>query len=344
MFNFNTENEKPLNKENLFKEIDSYTIFRHYLGAFKLGRAISSPFREDNNPSFTINYNKVTSEFFFHDKVLGGGDSISLVSKLYNLNFRDSLIKIANDLGVANKFAISNNNKNINTKKVVYKVDIEKLVKESENEIKVKSREFQRHDLGFWKQFGITKETLKKYNVTPISHIFYTNNIVKTDQYAYCFKEYKDGKESLTIYQPFNKDKKWIKTHDASVWYGWDQLPKKGKDLIITKSRKDIMSIIENTNFPSTGLQNEKVFPKENVVRELFGRFDTIFILYDNDFDKETNWGREAGKKLEERFGFVQIEIPTEYKCKDFSDLVKKYGVEKSKEILEDQINNAILF
>lgn len=344
MFNFKEEHN--LNKSNIFKEIDSYTIFRYYIGEFILGRAISSPLRKDENPSFTINHNKVTNEFFYDDKVLGGGDSIAFVQKLFSLEYRATLVKIVKDLGIADKFDLREQEKQgkISNKKIEFKVDLDKIIQKSEVEINVKTRNWSNNDKKFWTQFGITKKTLEEYNVLPITHIFYKNSIVKTDEYAYVFREFKDFKETLTIYQPFNKKHKWIKTHDSSTWYGWNQLPERGSKVIITKSLKDIMAIRDVMKIHSTGLQNEKIMPKLGVILDLMGRFEDTYYLGDNDFDKEKNWGRIAAKKWEKEYHVNLLEIPDEYKCKDFSDLVKKYGPKKSKQILEKLINNVIYF
>src|SRR5690606_24434461 len=153
---------------------------------------------------------------------------------------------------------------------------------EAKTEINVKTREWNLADKAFWTNFGISKKTLLKYNVSPITHIFFKDSIIKADKLAYVFREFKDFKETLTIYQPFNKERKWLKTHDSSVWYGWDQLPEKGENLIITKSLKDIMSIDTIMDIPSTGLQNEKILPKLGIILDLRGRFTNIYYLGDN--------------------------------------------------------------
>ena len=57
-----------------------------------------------------------------------------------------------------------------------------------------------------------------------------------------------------------------------------------------------------------------------------------------NDYDKETNWGREFGLKLAEEFGLVQLEINEDLESKDFSDLVKNWGKAIAKEYLEKNI------
>ena len=194
------------------------------------------------------------------------------------------------------------------------------------------------HDIQFWLDFGITKKTLIKYNVTPIKYYFINGHIIKTDKYSYAFIEYKDGKETYKIYQPFSEDFKWINNHDESVWQGWEQLPEKGEQLIITKSLKDVMSISEVLKIPAVALQSETVKPKDKIVEQLYRRFDDIFILYDNDFDKKINWGQVASKELADYYGFYQIMIQNKWKSKDFSDLVKNHGAIKAYKLWEDEI------
>jgi len=58
------------------------------------------------------------------------------------------------------------------------------------------------------------------------------------------------------------------------------------------------MAITSIMGINSTGLQNEGVKPKESIVKELKNRFENIYLLYDNDFDSETNWGRQFGEKI----------------------------------------------
>jgi hypothetical protein len=104
------------------------------------------------------------------------------------------------------------------------------------------------------------------------------------------------------------------------------------------------MSLHDVTGIPAVSLQTESAFPKEHVIDILKNRFSLIYLLYDNDFDKEINWGREFGSKLRDKFKFLQIEIPEEYKSKDFSDLVKNHGEKNAKECIEELIDQALPF
>lgn len=147
------------------------------------------------------------------------------------------------------------------------------------------------------------------------------------DEYAYTFIERKDGLVTEKVYQPYNKyGVKWRSGHDGSVWDLWTKLPKKGKRVIITSSRKDALCIWANSGIPSVSLQSESASVKPSVMQELKDRFEEVLVLYDNDQYREKNYGRIDGQKLAEKFGIRQIEIPDMYMCKDISDLYHKYG------------------
>ena len=120
----------------------------------------------------------------------------------------------------------------------------------------------------------------------------------------------------------------------------WQQLPKFGDNLIITSSRKDALCIWENSGIPSCSLQAESYLPKKHVIQELKDRFKNIYVLYDNDFDKEKNYGDIYGEELSKQFELIKLKLPDELKVKDTSDLCKTYGRKKVKEI----INNLIKF
>ena len=66
--------------------------------------------------------------------------------------------------------------------------------------------------------------------------------------------------------------------------------------------------------------------PKQSVIDELKSRFNEVYVLYDNDSDKDRNRGRESGMKLSAEFGLKQIEIPTPFQIKDTSDFMEKHG------------------
>lgn len=330
-------NKKLLSKEDLLTNIADIDIYRFYtekevsIG----GKKILSPLRTESDPSFGY-FLGSGGEICFNDFLLGGGDCIRFVELLFGLNFYEALSKIAVDFNKESNYYIKKVDKTSKDYDPKTFEDRENLLSRANNFRLGKSRrDWKAYDYVFWLQFGIDAGTLAKYHVEPINYIFINGKPIKADKYAYVFIEYKDGKETYKIYQPFNKQFKWLNNHNNSIWQGWSQLPEDGSQLIITKSLKDVMAIDSLLGVPAVSLQSESTAPKEHIIKELKNRFVVTYLLYDNDFDKDVNWGRKFGNGLAEEFYLLQIEIPEIYKSKDISDLVKNHGADEAKKILK---------
>jgi hypothetical protein len=330
-------NKKMVTKESLLEKVSDWDVYNMYIpGQLNLKDPILSPLREESKPSFGLFIGE-RGEICFKDFKLGSGDCIKFVQMKFGLDYFEAMSKIALDARLDGQFIIKNTFKtNVNASPATSRASI--ITANERLHLTKKSRKFELFDLSYWNQFGIDHETLVKYNVTPVSHIFFSGKIVVADKHAYCFTECKDGVETYKIYQPFNETYKWLNSHNESVWQGWEQLPKTGTEIIITKSLKDVMAINKILGIPAVSLQAEGVIPKEHIIEQLRARFTIVFLLYDNDYDKEINWGREFGKKIAKKHELIQIEINETYKSKDFSDLVKTIGKEEAKKILEESI------
>ena len=336
--NFNL-NKKKITKNALLSYIKDIDVYNFYSGKeIELNKTINSPLRDDPTPSFGYFVGE-TNEICFNDFVLGAGDFIRFVEILLSLSFFEALSQIATDFNLCNHFDCKIMKKFNSQFVKIKEINRDKLIKDAiPTKLGVRTRQWKFHDALYWEQFGITKKILEKYNVFPIDYIFINSNPILADKYAYVFYEFKDNIKTTKIYQPFNSKHKWLNNHNESVWQGWEQLPEKGEQLIITKSLKDVMSIVSILNIPSVALNSESIRPKQHILDELNERFKLKFLLYDNDFDKETNIGKIMGERIVENQPIIQIEIPDEFKCKDFSDLIKKYGQNKAKEIYRTRI------
>lgn len=331
-------NKKLVTKETLLSEITDIEVYQMYLEEnFIFNKTIKSPLREEENASFGFFLGE-NGEICFKDFLLGAGDCIKFVQLKFGLNFFEAMSKIVLDAKLENRFIIKNTFKTTINNFTQSETREELISKINNFKLRKKKREFKLYDLSYWNQFGITHETLLKYKVEPISHIFYGDRIVLAEKLAYSFEENKDGLVTYKIYQPNSEKYKWINNHNESVWQGWEQLPYKGELLIITKSLKDVMAIKDVCGLNAVSLQAEGVLPKKQVIEELKRRFEVLYILYDNDFDKETNWGRDFGRRLSMEHDICQIEIDSSYKSKDFSDLVAIHGKEEARKVLTDLI------
>jgi len=333
--------QEPRNKrmptfEDVFERLPSEQIFSYYIPNLTMNQSMSSPLgSKDDRPSFMVFWSNRKSKYLFKEHRYGWfGDCIDFVQRLYGFTTQtEACMQICLDFGIDDfhihkELQQSSINSGISYKKIKHRPRMNV-------DIQVTIRDWNQQDINFWGQYGITLQWLSYARIFPIKYYFINGYVKIADKLSYAYVETKDDKITYKIYQPFAEhSKKWISNNNSSVWELWNMLPETHPFLIITKSRKDALSIMATIRIPATSLQAEGTIPKVVVIESLKIRFPNIFLLYDNDFDKETNYGREYGKNLSEQFSLPQIELPEIYGEKDYSDSVKRHGIAKSKSIL----------
>lgn len=316
-------------------------IIKRYIGIEDFPCSITSPLRDDDkHPSFSMQ--EKGDIIVWKDFGTGEtGNATSLLAKLWNVTYSEALLKIKYDT----EYTLPHIRL---VRRYKGKVHIT-----SKSEIKVRTRPWKEWDVEFWNSFGISQKFCEWCNVYPISHAFFTKEdkdgtkhtvTVPMEKYAYAYFEWKDGKESIKLYQPFSQSMKWLSKHDQSVWDLWKHAfmwadKKSDECVILTSSRKDAMCLWENLGVPAMSLQGEGYIPKPQVMKQVFDRFKNVYIWYDNDFQhEEDNPGQDNAKKLIEMYPELKnICIPAELKCKDPSDLVKSWGVALLQEVWTKQ-------
>jgi hypothetical protein len=331
-----------ITKDNILNIIDAYSIFTYYIGKeFVIGRTMRNPFREnDTSPSLGI-FKVSTNTLLYKD--LGTGNSgdcfVFVAVEVFRnaLSYKQALEQVIKDFNLEAHF------KPIEALRVRYKNQPPVVYKKFEEKpnlpLRIKSREYTTKDLSYWGSYGIGLATLKKYNVFPIEYYSFGTYIFKAEDLAYVFIEKKDGETTYKIYQPFCKQPqgKFFTSMNNSIHAGYTQLPQKGQYLIITKSLKDVMCIDSVTGLPTVAVMAESIMIKPKVIQEYRKRFNFLVTLFDNDAT-----GINLGNKYLEAYNIFNIHIPQKYLVKDYSDLVQKEGIKKSKEILNQLLLNAI--
>lgn len=306
--------------ENYFqyiKDIDHVTLAEYYLDINKIPCLINSPFRKDNKPSFGI-FAKDGS-IFFKDFATGeGGNIYSLLSLMWNLDKEETYKKIYNDI-------INNSNK----KTIHLQKKMIKLFAKSKSEINVNIRNWEQHDIEYWKSYGISIDWLKFAEVYPISRIIISNDksqqIYKADKHSYAYVEHKENKTTIKVYQPFNKNGfKWRSGHDSSVLSLWTKIPEYGNVVCICSSLKDALCLWANAGIPSIAVQGEAYDISDTAIRELKRRFCNVCVCYDNDPP-----GIKDAKKICKKTGFINIQLPDIFNAKDISDYYKSLNDKK---------------
>jgi len=325
MYNTNTilnqNAEAKITMQNILEKVTDYDIFSKYIGDFKIGYIYNSPLRDDKNPSFGIFVSRKTGDLLYKDLASDDcGNVFKFVKRLKNLNtYEETLKVISEDMNINGlKLMMSSEHK-------------QRLIKDTI--ISVVRKPLNLTDIKFWSSFGVSKETLKIYNVSPISK-FLTNGIVKgkyeIENPLYCYKVFNKFK----IYRPFgSKMIKWRGNLNALDIQGFEQLPENGDLLIITKSLKDVM-VLHEMGYDAVAPSSESVTIPESVMNNLKKRFKRILIFYDRD-----KAGVEYARKVSKAYNINAIFINKKYKTKDISDLVKGLGYAKALQIFDSMAN-----
>jgi len=320
-----------LHTDVILGKITEYDIFVYYCPNFKaLGKKFNSDLREDNSPTVSIipyNGKLLYKDFGNADHAF---DCFNYVKYKYNCSFIAALRIIDCDFNL--KLSSNNEAKEFTMGIMGYRQTTPKFTK-SLVIIRKKKRQWNKQDANFWGKYLVSKKTLSMFAVEPISHFWVNETRFTCKSVSYAFK----FKNRYKIYSPYESINKWLSNTKKADVQGFNQLPKSGDRLIITSSLKDVMCLY-SAGYHSIAMQSEMQIPDEKLISELKKRFNTIDILYDNDFDKERNPGQTMAKKICDLYGFNNICIPSELKAKDPSDLVSKVGnFNELKNILNEQ-------
>jgi hypothetical protein len=314
------------NLESLLNPMDyvmsrQEAIIEYYLNTTISKTLIRSPFRNDKNPTCGFYYNSngvlrlhdfATEEFF---------SVIDIVKQLFKLNYYQALDKIIKDKD--------------NFSTLEYK-------EEAKEEIEWIAGD-PSHLVYFNKYKVITTDILLKYRVFSAKTILTNSYILakghKTNPlFVYCVDD------KIKWYKPLTKDatKKWGGTTNSKTFFGYSQLQKKGRILFITSSLKDVI-VLRGLGFNAIALNGEGYGSAEDStsgkelrkkINQLEKRFEHIIFYMNNDVP-----GRQFNMQLGRTYNKKYIQNPIN-KPKDPSDYIVRYGVRRTKQMLQKQLSH----
>lgn len=312
------------NKITSIKDIPDSWIYKNYLNLdiANLPTKISSPFRIDDNASFGFFTVENGSVLWKDLRTRESGNALSLALKFILLKnpgltkeetikkLREDFAENKNSIEILPAFAAP-------LKKKLFKI----------KEVK---RHWNKSDKEFWEQFKITLNDLNLANVIPLYEYLMTVNeksfvIKNTALYGYYTKK----GELYKIYQPLNKDQKFI-TVNASIIEG-EGFERGFKYRGLLSSKKDILSFNKLELYIDSYAPNSET---TYLTKEEIKRLKLNFTCLDND-----PAGIEAMLYYKENYNIPFVYLNYE---KDVSDAIKKYGVSFIKEIIVPKINNII--
>ena len=305
---YSTRTAITMSLKDLLDKLDDYDIYSYYVGQFKIGKLFNSPLRsDDKNPSFAI-FKGMNGKLFFKDHGSGeGGNAIKFIKLYKGIQTRDELEREL--LRIVRKM---NPNSGNAIRTYSYSVD------SGPTDIGIVRQPFTDVDKQYWKQFHISLDTLKKFQVFSIKY-FLCNRVVrgtyKENSPMYAYKV----DDKFKIYRPLaSKYTKWRTNLTNWNVQGLSEIPKEGGNLlIITKSLKDVMCLYE-MGFNARAASSETTFIPDNILQSLRSKWKHIVILYDRD-----KTGMLESRKYSRQYKLDAIFVHKKFKAKDISDAVK---------------------
>jgi hypothetical protein len=300
----------------------------HYLGVPVKKGLFRSPLRNDKHETCAFYRNKSGDLIMKDFSGAFSGNFISVVMEKFQCSFAKALQIIGNDFGIIHS-------KNLIVNKPALEYTGSKLDEQKTAIIQVEIRDFQDYELKWWNSYGITEKTLKKFNVFSCKNVFLNGNIfhleTATQKLFGYFGGIKDGVEQWRIYDPTHKKYKFISNWKSTQIQGARQLPKEGGDyLVITKSLKDVMCLYE-FGVIAIAPCSENLFITPKQYEKLKEKFKHIILCYDNDLP-----GVQNMRKIHKQYPELKIVfIPRHFEAKDISDFRKKYGKNKTQELID---------
>ena len=310
--------QPKITKELILSRFSEEQLMEYYLHISVKKGLFRSPLRKDKQPTCSFYRNK-SGTLIFKDFATGQHLNIfDVVQSIFRCDYFESLRIIANDFGIVRDNTLHKNPGKINLNPV-------KIKDKEISKIQIEIQEFTDNELKWWGKYGISKDILKRFNVYSCKHVFLNDQLFAKSQqhcpiFGYYGKKYQ-GLELWRCYFPKRTSFRFITNWPSKKIQGYDQLPKKGKLLVITKSMKDSMCLY-SCGITACAPNSENLFISDKVLDDLKNRFENIVVLYDNDRPGLYNMAKIRKEHPELTYVF----IPKRYGSKDISDFYKDHG------------------
>lgn len=302
------ELKQRITKDWILERVSQEQIMEFYLCVpIQTKTKFCSPLRKDKNPSCSFFYTKqgkLCFRDFAYDKSL---DCFDIACSITNLKFKHVLQQIVLDMNLQSESFVVKNYSHLNESKQSAKqqtvISIAPLTKDDM---------WYMDDQGtsFWLQYGITPNTLRKYQVFQLYMAYCNGKQVFNYDGIHTGFAYYFNTGLFKLYMPHSKGTRFMQ--NTTCIQGLKQLPKSGDLLVVTKSMKDVM-VFHEYGIPAIAPQSESYSFSDEDVLDWKSRFSRIVIIYDYDYTGVTNANR-LRKKYNWEYRFVQG-------AKDVSDL-----------------------
>lgn len=300
---YNIMTTNILSKDIILQHTTPENIYLKFLNLSEFPKGnISSPFSDDNNPSFKVWKNgtfKCNSSGKQGDVWQFVADKNKLDSKT---QFNEVLLLIATEMNIPlqnNCFTTEvkpkTTQKATNTSNTAVATTLQNncndenntiAIEKTASKLSVEVREFTELDLAYWKNLGVEITVLEKYKVQSISSYTWTGKkpfYTKKESVAFAFEL--DGNFKLYIpNQPeIGIKKNVLPPFPSNKIFGLVQLgTEKIKNLIICEGEKDTI-VANSRGFNTVTFGSGSIHSKQENIKQLQSRCNNLFVCFDAD-------------------------------------------------------------
>lgn len=288
-----------ISKEEILKRISQEEIFKMVLGYMpREHQYVYSPFRKDVIPDCYFEWYKENLYLIDWAEPIAKRrhrDCFNIIQDHFGVSFYKAL-EIVNEHFKINLLSGHHDDSDyvVNRRR---EIKVRKETKKSPKSMPFKARTFNNQgDREFWSPYQISRSDLISDQVFPI--IWYkvyskrlgSHVVIRPSTRSYLVGNFNPR---VKFYVPDKKGKgKWTTNCTQNDIWGYDNLPLRGEQLIISKSYKDYR-VLKNQGVNVIALQNEGILPSQEILKSLIEKFEEIIVFFDND-----RQGIEASEKL----------------------------------------------
>lgn len=315
------------------------TVFQYYLGERCLSKMFCNPLRKDRHPSCRLYENRDStggSRYYMKDFANDDyfGDCFWFVARLTNkslsTDFRSILETIDRDMGLG----VFSDTPNASSEAVRNARRAQRTFEEASSSsiaaFDVRVKPFGDAELGYWAQYGITEETLRRYHVLSVEECNFRKasgksfSVFGSDVMPVFGYSFSNG-EGFKFYRPKSKSRfLYAGKLPHPYVFGWEQLPDSGETVYVTGGEKDVMAL-HSHGFDAVAFNSETARIDRGKMKELASRFEKVVFLYDSD-ETGIHESRKRCAEFGTEFSVYRIQLPLSgsKKEKDISDYFKK--------------------
>jgi len=301
-----------IDEKYVYSFLTQEQIFEKYLGTpVVLNRKLISPLRNDKKPTATFGWKNGTLLFTDWNGEFSG-NCIQLVMHITRLSYHNALRHIAGEFKIAGKeLPRSNKQKPVNQAKP-------KVCKAVWGELDTPH-------ISYFRQFGISVQTLKYYNVNRLDALWLNGELLYIKTPSDPAVLYLDD-DWFKAYFYTRKSQRFISQGQGIQ--GLKQLRFQSDKLIIQKSLKDVM-LMNELGFESIAPPSENTYITELQIRMLQDKYNEIVVIMDND---------PAGIRAMNHYQKLNLRTVVIPDTKDATDYCKAFGIKKTENLLNNLI------